>query len=82
LIGGLCGSVFLDAAFENHIKTIVGEAQYNSIRQKSRKLMLREFEEGVKRSFTGNNRNFSVDLRGVEDNPAAGVIDDTITLKP
>ncbi|KAJ4292499.1 hypothetical protein N0V90_009161 [Kalmusia sp. IMI 367209] len=80
--GGLCGSVYLDQAFERYIKTIVGEDQYNSIKERDKKKMIQEFELAVKRTYSGDDKPYSVDLRGVEDNPNEGIDDDTITLKP
>ncbi|KAF2200940.1 actin-like ATPase domain-containing protein [Delitschia confertaspora ATCC 74209] len=80
--GGLCGSVLVDSAFEKYIKTLVGEDDYNSIKQKPKVRMMREFEMGVKRCYTGDNKEFSVDLPGVDDNPKEGIMDDTIRLKP
>ena len=44
--------------------------------------MLREFEMAVKRCYTGDNKEYSVDLPGVEDNIDMGIDDDTIKLKP
>ncbi|KAM0796671.1 hypothetical protein BDR22DRAFT_866080 [Usnea florida] len=80
--GGLCGSVFLDLAFQKYIETIVGEIEYNSIKENNRKKMMREFEYGIKRCFSENNdQTYSVDLKGVKDDPRNGVIDDTITVK-
>ncbi|KAF9874990.1 hypothetical protein CkaCkLH20_07684 [Colletotrichum karsti] len=83
--GGLCGSVFLDTAFENCIKTLVGERQYEGIRSIDKKKMLRTFDFGVKRSFSAgpnqSRKEYSVDLRGVEDNEEEGILDETISLK-
>jgi hypothetical protein len=72
--------VFLDAAFEKHIKLVVGEQQYNRISERKRKKMLQSFETAVKRCFIGDNKEFSVDLPGVEDNAEMGIEDDTIKL--
>ncbi|GAW26934.1 putative hsp70 family chaperone protein [Rosellinia necatrix] len=45
--------------------------------------MLREFEYGIKRSFNGDTgKDYSVDLRGVEDNPKEDILDDNIPVKP
>lgn len=44
--------------------------------------MLREFEMSVKRCYTGDDKEYSVDLQGVEDDPEQGIDDDTIKLKP
>lgn len=44
--------------------------------------MMREFEYGIKRCFSENNdQDYSVDLKGVKDDPNHGIIDDTITIK-
>ncbi|KAH7125733.1 hypothetical protein B0J11DRAFT_506551 [Dendryphion nanum] len=80
--GGLCGSVYLDQAFERYIKTIVGENEWKQIKDKSKKKMMKEFEESIKRCYAGDNQEYSVDLQGVDDNPQEGIDDDTITLKP
>lgn len=81
-IGDLCGSVYLDGAFERHIVTLVGEEQYSTIRQKTWKKMLQEFEMSVKRSFDGEDqKHYSVDLHGVKDDPKNGIDDETIYLR-
>lgn len=79
--GDLCGSVFLDTSFQKYIETIVGEAQYKSIKETNRKKMMKEFEFGIKRTFSEkNDQTYSVDLRGVKDDHKNNVIDDTITV--
>ncbi len=43
---------------------------------------MKEFEYGIKRTFTGKmDQTYSVDLRGVKDDPDNDIIDDTITIK-
>lgn len=79
--GELCGSVFLDMAFEKHIKTVVGDEQYAKLKDRAKKKMIKEFEIGVKCSYTGEEKEYSVDLSGVEDNPEYHINDETITLK-
>ncbi|KAF2264554.1 hypothetical protein CC78DRAFT_463345, partial [Lojkania enalia] len=79
--GELCGSVYLDQAFERYIKTIVGD-QWNMIKEKAKKKMMDEFELSIKRCYTGEDQIYSVDLYGVEDNPKEGIDDETILLKP
>lgn len=80
--GGLCGSVFLDIAFQKYIETIIGEMQYNGIKQTNHKKMMREFEYGIKRCFSEHNdQTYSVDLKGVKNDPENGIVDDTITVK-
>jgi ABC-type transporter MlaC component len=68
-------------AFEKHIKTVVGEQQYARLKDKAKKKMIKEFENTVKRSYTGEDKEYSVDLAGVDDNAAFGINDDSITLK-
>lgn len=80
--GGLCGSVYLDQAFESYIKTLVGDAQWQKLKPKSKQKMMQLFEMSVKRSYAGDEGPYSVDLQGVEDNPDEGIDDDTIVLKP
>ena len=83
--GELCGSVFLDIAFEQHIRSLVGERQYDHgrIRPRDKKTMLREFQFGTKRSFTkGQRANIIVDLKGVQDDEAMGIDDEVITISP
>ncbi|KAI0118627.1 hypothetical protein GGR51DRAFT_570436 [Nemania sp. FL0031] len=80
--GGLCGSVFLDMAFEKYIISLVGQEVYAEIKQANKNKMLRDFEFGVKRAFDGSNdKDYSVDLKGIHDNEEEGIIDDTIPLK-
>ncbi|MCJ1459513.1 hypothetical protein MMC28_009892 [Mycoblastus sanguinarius] len=79
--GELCGSMFLDLAFEKVIATMIGETEYNSIKESNRKKMMRHFEYGIKRCFsTRNDQAYSVDLKGIKDDPKLGILDDTIQL--
>ena len=44
--------------------------------------MIENFEYGIKRTFTGkNDQTYSIDLRGVKDDPANDIIDETILIK-
>ncbi|KPM39250.1 hypothetical protein AK830_g7310 [Neonectria ditissima] len=80
--GDLCGSIFLDTSFEKHIRILVGEDEYARIKPIHKQRMMRMFEQGVKRSFTlESNKDYSVDLRGIEDNYEEGIEDECITLK-
>ena len=73
--------MFLDLGFQKYIEILIGANEYNNIRASSRKKMMSEFEYGIKRTFTGNNdQPYSVDLRGVKDDPANNIIDDTIPI--
>jgi hypothetical protein len=80
-VGDLCGSIFLDAAFENYVKLTVGEPQYEKLREKAKKKMIKEFENTVKRSYTGEDKEYSVKLLGVADNAEFGINDDIISLR-
>lgn len=83
LTGDLCGSVFLDLAFQRYIMTLVGEDKYSAMKETSKKRMMRDFEAGVKRAYAGDpKKEYTVDLKGVEDDEANGICDDTISLKP
>lgn len=69
-------------AFVKYIVTIVGEAQYARLKENNKKRMLRDFEYGIKRSFTGDpGKDYSVELKGVEDNEEEGIDDDSIPLR-
>ncbi|KAF2034234.1 actin-like ATPase domain-containing protein, partial [Setomelanomma holmii] len=80
--GALCGSVYLDQAFEKYIKIVVGEEQWANTKDKAKKKMMREFELSIKRCYAGDDQQYSVDLQGVEDNPQESIDDETIGLKP
>ena len=74
--------MYLDRAFEKHIITLVGPEYYRTIPQKRRKKMLQEFEVSVKRCFDGEGqKDYSVDLHGVKDDPVNGIDDETILLR-
>ena len=81
-IGGLCGSVFLDLAFQKYIETMIGETEYNRLKESNRKKMMTDFEYQVKRNFSEHHDiPYSVDLKGVKDDPENDIHDDTIKLK-
>lgn len=50
--GGLCSSLFLDTNFQKCIETLVGRDQYSSIKEINRKKIMKEFEYGIKRTFS------------------------------
>lgn len=61
---------------------MIGVQKYESIKQKFRSNMWDQFDS-VKRGFDGDDKKkFSIDLRGIEDNPSEGIEDDTIILSP
>ncbi|KAG9557021.1 hypothetical protein KCU71_g11127, partial [Aureobasidium melanogenum] len=78
--GGLCGSVYLDIEFEKHIIALVGKSQYENLRKRDKVKMMQDFEYNIKRCFSGNSGNYTVDMPGVADNPELGIDDDEVTL--
>ncbi|PSN58712.1 actin-like ATPase domain-containing protein [Corynespora cassiicola Philippines] len=80
--GDGCGSVHLDIAFEKYIQMVVGEKQYSSLDPKAKATMLHGYETGLKRAYSGTNKEYSVELHGVDDNEKEGIDSGTITLKP
>ena len=80
--GALCGSLFVDLGFQNYIELLIGAKGWNNVKESNRRRMMEEFEYGIKRNFAGrDDQTYSVDLRGVEDNPAFGINDNTIPIK-
>ncbi|KAH6847777.1 hypothetical protein B0I37DRAFT_375808 [Chaetomium sp. MPI-CAGE-AT-0009] len=73
--GDICGAGFIDEAFENMIRSKVGKG-YFEIKSRYREKMIRDFGVNIKRSFDyepGINKKFTVELRGVADNPDEGI---------
>ena len=62
--------------------SMIGESTYKSIKEKWRKEMLSAFDIQVKRNFAGEDREFSIELRGVGDNSNLNATGDVIPLKP
>lgn len=60
----------------------MGEKQWEGLKDKSKKKMMTNFEMAIKRCYAGDDQQFSVDLQEVEDDPAVGIEDETIVLKP
>lgn len=82
LVGGQCGSSYLDLAFERYIKSIVGEKQYKWTGPEARKKMMQEWEMSVKRSFSGDEEWYSVPLQGIENDRRNDIYANDITIKP
>lgn len=61
---------------------IVGEKQYKGLDPKAKAAMLHGYETGLKRAYSGTNKEYSVELHGVDDNEKEGIDSGTITLKP
>lgn len=60
---------------------IVGEAEYSKIDKTDRLKMIEDFDRLVKRDFSGADRPVSVALRGVKDDPDAGIVNGRIVIQ-
>lgn len=81
--GDVCGSIYLNAAFEEHISELVGKRQYDSgsIKEKDKRNFMINFECGIKRTFSmDRTRNLNVDLPGVKNDVDNGIEDGVITI--
>jgi hypothetical protein len=86
-LGDICGASFIDEAFENMIRSKVG-LEYFDIESRYREKMIRDFGVNIKRSFDyepgneqrGTNKKFTVELRGVRDNPHEGINQERIAF--
>jgi hypothetical protein len=50
-LGGLCGAIFLDAAFERQIRTMISADDYEDLGSRAKRKMMNDWELGMKRSF-------------------------------
>ncbi|GAB1312154.1 hypothetical protein MFIFM68171_02364 [Madurella fahalii] len=82
--GGFYGAGFVDTAFENHVKTLVGEDAYLKIHPRNKERMLRDFDVQAKRRFDfepiekRNGLRYSVELRGVKEDRELNIVDECI----
>ncbi|KAG0644000.1 hypothetical protein HOY80DRAFT_1031541 [Tuber brumale] len=69
--GGLCGSAFLNYAFEDHCRRRLGAEIYDRLKPKTRNMALKYWDEYVKRNFKDEEpeeeEEISVPLPGVAD---------------
>jgi hypothetical protein len=75
----------LDKAFETYIERLVGPMTYSKLAEKYKNKMKQDFDYGIKPMFKyilEQNRDLSVDLRGVSDNIPLRIEDETIHLNP
>jgi hypothetical protein len=56
----------------------VGEDVYNSLKAKHKENMMWDFEDGIKRSFDDEDKEYYVELHGVPDGD--GIDSGTITI--
>ncbi|KAF4585832.1 hypothetical protein GQ602_005137 [Ophiocordyceps camponoti-floridani] len=75
--GGLCGSAFLNYRFEEHVRSRLGVARFEEMKQRKGKtwqMGLRYFEEFVKRNFDeAEHHEVNVPFPGLPDDEAAGL---------
>ena len=78
--GDLCGSMFIDNGFETWAYGLVGGKEWARLNDPAKKRMMRDFES-VKRSFDPQTESeYSVELKGVEDNEDKGICGDVIVV--
>lgn len=78
--GGMCGSTYINANFENFVRKRIGDDVFNAMKPKGRIVMLKHFDEFLKRTFSDEDEDedediFSCPIPGVADNEEAGVED-------
>ena len=74
--------MYLNIGFQNYIETLVGKDQWDNLTLPSKRSMMDEFDQTVKRIFNEKSDDIlTVDLFGVEDDRANGINDNTIELK-
>ncbi|KAF8534217.1 hypothetical protein BDD12DRAFT_757493 [Trichophaea hybrida] len=84
--GGFHGSVYVDAEFEKYIRRVLGDRVIDSMSERSRKEMMRIWEEKVKFRF-GNvdydddEDGWEVSVQGIPDNDATNVYDNFHTMR-
>ncbi|KAI1766565.1 actin-like ATPase domain-containing protein [Hypoxylon sp. FL1150] len=75
--GGLCGSVFLNYRFEEHVKSRLGHSRFEEMKLKKGKtwqMGLRYFEEFVKRNFNEDEyQEVNVPFPGLPDDDEARI---------
>ncbi|KAL7269991.1 hypothetical protein RUND412_007313 [Rhizina undulata] len=53
--GDLCGSVFVNQKFEEHVRELLGGATFNNMTQSAKVEMMRQWEDKVKYDFSGDD---------------------------
>ncbi|KAL7276607.1 hypothetical protein RUND412_000411 [Rhizina undulata] len=73
--GGLCGSVFVNEMFEEHIRKLLGNNTINNMKPVAKREMMRQWEDKVKFTFAdaGNVEYFDVYIPGVPDDEEKGL---------
>jgi hypothetical protein len=63
----MCGAIFLDGAFEKHIRTMISAEDYEKLGTRSKRKMMNDWEYGIKRGFridAAEHRKWFVDIPG------------------
>lgn len=66
-LGDLCGAIFLDAAFEKQIRTMISVDDYENLASRAKRKMMNDWEHGIKRSFridAAEDEKWHVDIPG------------------
>ena len=69
--GKLCGSVYLDKGFQDHIRKRIGNDSIDNMTVKAKEEMMRTWEDKVKFPFkedSDEDDDYEVNVRGVDDN--------------
>jgi hypothetical protein len=65
--GGLCGAIFLDAAFQAQVRTLISAEEFKDLSSRAKRKMMNEWEVGLKRTFkidADENEKWHVDIPG------------------
>lgn len=69
-------------SFQKWVCQKIGKAQWDKTKDFAKRKMLSEFEYSIKRGFgISTQTEYSVELRGVEDDPEQGIRDEMINVK-
>lgn len=69
--GDLCGSVYLDKAFEVYIRNLLGNKTIDNMNPRAKAEMMRTWTEKVKHSFgSGDSVEYEVTLASIKSDPA------------
>ncbi|KAF8464493.1 hypothetical protein BDZ91DRAFT_660089 [Kalaharituber pfeilii] len=83
--GGLYGSVFLNDRFEALVRSRIGESAFANMTPENKEEMMHYFETRLKKTFRDRNpdenwNEFFCPVPGVQDNPDAGVLTESLML--
>ncbi|KAF8245501.1 actin-like ATPase domain-containing protein [Wilcoxina mikolae CBS 423.85] len=81
--GDLCGSVFLDQAFEQYMRGVVGDKLIDDLKPRSKHVMMQSWEESVKFAF-GNmteEDEYYVNVPGMRDDEDNNIEDGCHTME-